>query len=262
MTVRAVDEERDETAIPWSWCGCGEGEADSIHADGLGSIVAMTDQGGSVTLTRQYDAWGNLEVGADQAGFSFTGREWDPEIGLYYYRARYYDPKVGRFISEDPVRFSGGINFYAYVRNNPANLVDPDGLQYVQTATDRVRGQYSPYTGEITFEVTVANPFTSEFVAAYIHEYSHKGVRESGAGLPEWRDEQLAMLAELGYLDARIKNLETVEQSDCRADMRASAKAELEVLRERRSEADAIGHLVSEAKRYEWNRRWGWLWKK
>jgi RHS repeat-associated protein len=60
---------------------------------------------------------------------AFTGREWDPETGLYYYRARYYDPKIGRFISEDPIDFEGGVNFYSYVENNPVNLVDPEGLQ-------------------------------------------------------------------------------------------------------------------------------------
>jgi RHS repeat-associated protein len=46
--------------------------------------------------------------------YAYTGREWDPETNLYYYRARYYDPKVGRFISEDPLRFVGGVNFHAY----------------------------------------------------------------------------------------------------------------------------------------------------
>ncbi len=49
------------------------------------------------------------------------------ETGLYYYRARYYDPTVGRFISEDPIGFGGGINFYAYVRNDPVILTDPLG---------------------------------------------------------------------------------------------------------------------------------------
>jgi RHS repeat-associated protein len=59
---------------------------------------------------------------------AFTGREWDPEIGLYYYRARYYDPRMGRFISEDPIRFLGGVNFYAYVLDRPINAKDPNGL--------------------------------------------------------------------------------------------------------------------------------------
>lgn len=51
------------------------------------------------------------------------------QTGFYYYRARYYDPKIGRFISEDPIGFRGGINFYAYVENNPVNDTDPTGLQ-------------------------------------------------------------------------------------------------------------------------------------
>ena len=58
--------------------------------------------------------------------FQYTGRENDGN-GLYYYRARYYNPSIGRFISEDPIGFRGGINFYAYVRNNPTLFKDPTG---------------------------------------------------------------------------------------------------------------------------------------
>ncbi len=104
------------------------GIARIYHADGLGSIIATTDASGAVTSRRQYDAWGNLEVGADQPGYAFTGREWDPETGLYYYRARYYDPKIGRFISEDPLGLAAGPNSYAYADARPTGTVDPLGL--------------------------------------------------------------------------------------------------------------------------------------
>ncbi|QPJ66754.1 MAG: RHS repeat-associated core domain-containing protein [Candidatus Nitrohelix vancouverensis] len=57
----------------------------------------------------------------------YTGRENDYATGLYYYRARYYDPEVGRFLTEDPMGFAAGINFYAYVNNNPINANDPSG---------------------------------------------------------------------------------------------------------------------------------------
>lgn len=58
-----------------------------------------------------------------------TGREWDKETGLYYYRARYYDPMEGRFLSKDPISFAGGdVNLYGYVQNNPTNKSDPAGL--------------------------------------------------------------------------------------------------------------------------------------
>jgi RHS repeat-associated protein len=58
---------------------------------------------------------------------AFTGREWDSETRLAYYRARYYDPRLGRFTSEDPIGLVAGPNLYTYVRNNPSNLVDPHG---------------------------------------------------------------------------------------------------------------------------------------
>jgi RHS repeat-associated protein len=60
--------------------------------------------------------------------FQYTGREWDSETGLYYYRARYYEPGTGRFISQDPSGFGGGINVYAYVRNKALSFSDPTGL--------------------------------------------------------------------------------------------------------------------------------------
>lgn len=78
---------------------------------------------------RPYDVFGNLEIGATTSGYAFTGREWDSETGLSYYRARYYDPIVGRFISEDPIRFAGGVSFYRYVENDPISQTDPYGLE-------------------------------------------------------------------------------------------------------------------------------------
>ena len=96
------------------------------HADGLGSIAKETDGSGVVTNTLRYDAWGNIETGA-RDGFAFTGREWDPETGLYYYRARYYDPAAGRFTSEDPAGLGDGPNMYEYVGARVATMNDPTG---------------------------------------------------------------------------------------------------------------------------------------
>lgn len=77
------------------------GVLSEFHADALGSIAAVTNTAGSVGLTRGYDAWGVSQIGASEPGYAFTGREWDPEVALYHYRARYYDPTVGRFTSEN-----------------------------------------------------------------------------------------------------------------------------------------------------------------
>jgi RHS repeat-associated protein len=109
----------------------GGGALTYFHADGLGSVVKTTNSAAVVLMTRRYDAFGVLELGATN-GYSFTGREWDGETGLYYYRARYYDPKIGRFISEDPLpvtlRGTEELNAYTYAANNPSNRRDPRGL--------------------------------------------------------------------------------------------------------------------------------------
>jgi RHS repeat-associated protein len=100
------------------------------HADGLGSIVALTNAAGSVVQTYSYDSFGNItQSGGINQPYTYTAREYDSETGLYFYRARYYDPKAGRFITKDPISFAGGdVNLYAYVGNNSINWIDPYGL--------------------------------------------------------------------------------------------------------------------------------------
>ena len=96
--------------------------------DHLGSTVALTNSLGVVSSQMNYDAFGNLTTGASLTRYTYTGREFDSDTGLYYYRARWYDPQVGRFISEDPIGLAGGINQFAYVGNNPQSAKDPTGL--------------------------------------------------------------------------------------------------------------------------------------
>ena len=99
--------------------------------DALGSTIALTGPAGSLVAQYQYDPYGNVTVsGSSSNPYQFTGRENDG-TGLYYNRARYYDPAVGCFISEDPAGFSGGVNFYAYSGNGPTNASDPLGLVLV-----------------------------------------------------------------------------------------------------------------------------------
>ena len=105
------------------------GSAYYYHKDALGSITAMTDVNGQVAQTYEYDSFGNIanQTGNIENPFTYTGREYDAETGLYFYRARYYDARAGRFINEDPIGFGGGINIYGYVENSPINLIDPFG---------------------------------------------------------------------------------------------------------------------------------------
>lgn len=96
-------------------------------ADHLGSTNALTDGTGAITSQASYDSFGN-QTGTLATRYGFTGRERDDATGLMYYRARFYDPKVGRFTSEDPIGFGGGdINLYGYVRNRPNMFRDPSG---------------------------------------------------------------------------------------------------------------------------------------
>ncbi len=106
----------------------GAGNVSYYLADHLGSVVQMSNTSQQVTLSREYDPYGNLLVGGTQGGYAFTGREWDPETGLYSYRARYYDPKLGAFTGEDPVDFRDGLSRYGYVLGQPTTLVDPSGM--------------------------------------------------------------------------------------------------------------------------------------
>ncbi|MGA7218805.1 MAG: RHS repeat-associated core domain-containing protein, partial [Candidatus Sulfotelmatobacter sp.] len=106
------------------------GTASYYERDGLGSVTSLSDSAGALVNTYTYDSFGKLtaSTGTLTNPFQYTAREFDPETGLYEYRARYYDQSVGRFNSEDPIRFKGGIDFYRYVGNNPITRTDPDGM--------------------------------------------------------------------------------------------------------------------------------------
>lgn len=100
------------------------------EADGLGSVTSLTDPTGALAATYTYDSFGFLtnSTGSATNWFRYTGRQFDSDTALYYYRARYYDAMSGRFLSEDPTEFTGGFNFYAYTANNPLRYKDPSGM--------------------------------------------------------------------------------------------------------------------------------------
>lgn len=106
--------------------------------DRQGSITAITDASGNMVETYEYNAFGIMTVfnasgtpiSESTVGnpYGYTGRRWDNETGLWYYRNRMYDPRLGRFLQRDPLGYVDGMNMYAYVVNNPRNFVDPMGL--------------------------------------------------------------------------------------------------------------------------------------
>jgi RHS repeat-associated protein len=98
--------------------------------DALGSTVALADGSGTVQTEYSYEPFGGTTTsgGSTSNAFAFTGREANG-TGLYYYRARYYDPVSGRFTAGDPIGCLGGVNVYAYVGDSPTGFVDPLGTQ-------------------------------------------------------------------------------------------------------------------------------------
>jgi len=125
MYGQAVDQilavEDDQEAVLWGL------------PDHEGTIRDVIDSTGNLDSHRDFDAFGRLVDGAiaEDFAFGFTGRPWDDDVDLYDFRARLYDPEVGRFASEDPSGFAGGdMNLYRYANNSPVMYVDPSGLGY------------------------------------------------------------------------------------------------------------------------------------
>ena len=134
--------------------------ASYYQQDGIGSVSALTNSTGLVASSYTYDSFGKLtaSTGTLTNPFQYTGREFDQETGIYQYRARYYDPQIGRFISEDALRTPG--NLYPYVSNSPLNWVDPTGntkqipddckelFEYIKTLFSYFEGKSEQYDPE------------------------------------------------------------------------------------------------------------------
>jgi RHS repeat-associated protein len=172
------------------------------HQDGLGSVTDLTDSAGATARSYSYDAYGNIveSPGTVEQPYTYTGREFDAETGLFYYRARYYDSTTGRFLQKDPIGFtSGDLNLYRYTLNDPVNRYDPDG----QVST----GLPSP-EGEAIEELDLPGIETgrglicnlAKKAGKYIFKKPKKGTKgkEGSTDIPSWAEGQRPREGESG----------------------------------------------------------------
>jgi RHS repeat-associated protein len=139
----------------------------------VNSVTSLSSSAGALANTYTFDSFGKLtaSTGTLSNRFQYTGREFDPETGIYDHRARYYDPGVGRFASEDPVQFKGGVDFYAYGHGNPISRTDPLGLCPTPEDPKKECGNEAPMSPDSSQNPYPAGYFYLNIQANYMYHY-------------------------------------------------------------------------------------------